>query len=126
MCCFQQLRADDHQAVAVPGLAENIHRRAPSLSPNQLEWTNFINDYREDHEEHAGRYAYEVQRRVMLELLAAESPEIPEAFLEAVRGMDLLLRAVLVPGDFVWDTALQLSFPKEKYWYLYGTLKTTE
>jgi hypothetical protein len=36
--------------------------------------------------------------------------------------MDRYLAAVLLPGAFIWDAALQPGFPREDFWYLYGAL----
>jgi hypothetical protein len=42
------------------------------------------------------------------------------AEVDLLNGLDTLLRAVIVPGEFVWDSVLAPSFPQETYWYLYG------
>jgi hypothetical protein len=87
-------------------------------------WRDFLEEYRLNSEGNADRYAYEVQRRVMLDLLSGESSEIPPADRELLSGLDQLLGAVLLPGDFVWDQSLAVGFPPDKFWYLYGKLKT--
>jgi hypothetical protein len=86
-------------------------------------WRDFLEEYRLNQEGNADRYAYEVQRRVMLDLLRGESPEIASSDLELLSALDQLLRAVLISGDFVWDQNLASGFPPDKYWYLYGRLK---
>ncbi len=83
-------------------------------------WNNFIEDYRERPSANVDRYGYEVERRVMLHLLHDEAEAIPAAESELLIGLDKLLRAVLIPGEFIWDPELQSGFPQETYWYLYG------
>ena len=87
-------------------------------------WKNFLEDYRDEKSEHANRYPYEVNRRVMLDLLRRETDDIDEAHLELLTALDGLLKGNWVPGDFVWDSKLASAFPKITFWYLYGHLKT--
>ncbi len=85
-------------------------------------WTNFINEYRKDRGGHANRYPYEVQRRAMLHLLQQEAREIPDPELELLHRMDRFLQSVLAPGEFVWEAEIAPAFPRDVYWYLYGSL----
>jgi hypothetical protein len=87
-------------------------------------WRDFIEEYRERPDANADRYGYEVHRRVMLHLLSSETPEIPDAEIELLKGLDSLLKAVFVPGNFVWEKQLAPGFPRDTYWYLYGHLRT--
>jgi hypothetical protein len=86
-------------------------------------WNNFLEDYRESPSANADRYRYEVERRVMLHLLADEAGEVREADMELLEVLDKVVRSALVPGDFIWDAELENGFPREPYWYLYGQLK---
>lgn len=86
-------------------------------------WRDFLEEYRENPANNADRYGYEVGRRAMLALLAPDAAEAPPAEREMLRGLDGLLKAVLLPGDFVWEAELQGGFPRETYWFLYGQLK---
>lgn len=86
-------------------------------------WRDFLEEYRVNPENNYDRYAYEVRKRVMLHLLAGEAGNLPEAELEWLAGLDKLLRAVFVSGDFIWAKDLYGGFPPETYWYLYGQLK---
>lgn len=94
-----------------------------SFSSRLKMWGNFIEEYRANPESHYDRYAYEIRHRVMLELLAGEAGSVPEAERELQSGLDKILRAVFVPGEFVWDEELAGGFPPETYWYLYGRLQ---
>ncbi len=86
-------------------------------------WANFINDYRRAPKDHASRYPYEVNRRVLLHLLAQETRGTPEQLRSLLAGMDKALRAALQPGEFLWDEELRGAFPSDVYWYLYGEIK---
>ena len=85
-------------------------------------WRDFLEEYRHDPASNHDRFAYEVNRRVLLELLAPEAAGLPAANLLALAGLDGWLQAVFVPGPFIWDEPLQSSFPQAPYWYLYGKL----
>jgi len=86
-------------------------------------WRDFLEEYRQNQENNADRYTYEVQRRAMLDLLLEESAEIEPADRDLLFALDQLLRAVLLPGGFVWDQNLARGFPPDKFWYLYGKPK---
>lgn len=86
-------------------------------------WRDFLDEYRSSPENHADRYHYEISRRVLLELLRLQSGKLPPAEVEMLSGLDSLLFARFIPGDFIWETELINSFPPQPYWYLYGILK---
>jgi hypothetical protein len=87
-------------------------------------WRDFLEEYRGNPENHADRYSYEVNRRVLLELLAPQTPKVPQAELVMLVGLDNLVKAYFSPGSFVWDADLSIGFPPQPYWYLYGRLRT--
>ena len=99
-------------------------KAAQEFSSRLKLWADFLNEYRGDKAAHARRYRYEVQRRVMLDLLAGEADPIPKPESDLLQGMDSFLRAALKPGAFVWEEELTGTFPPESYWYLYGNLPT--
>ncbi|MCP4139261.1 MAG: hypothetical protein GY755_03035 [Chloroflexi bacterium] len=81
-------------------------------------WRNYLNDYQNRPTEYAADYPNEVRWRVMLELLIAETDEIPPE----LTALDKLLRAKLKKSNFIWDESLQSEFDEEKFWFLYGKL----
>ena len=87
-------------------------------------WRDFIDEYRQNPDANIDRYTYEVSRRVMLQLLLAEAGQISEPEREMLASLDSILTAVLVPGSFIWDPELQNSFPPQKFFYLYGLLRS--
>jgi hypothetical protein len=88
-----------------------------------LLWRDFLEEYRTNPEENSNRYAYEVQRRVQLHILSWDATQLPQAEFDLLSGLDLLLHAVFIPGEFIWETNLAVSFPPENFWYLYGHLR---
>ena len=86
-------------------------------------WGNYLEDLRQDPQGNADRYAYEVSRRVMLQLLLGEAEGIPEAELQMLRGLDGIIEGLMSPGEFVWDKDLAAGFPAQEYPYLYSQLR---
>ncbi len=86
-------------------------------------WRDFLEEYRSKPENHLDRYSYEVSRRVMLQLLEPYAPDLPQAEREMLHGLDTWLRAIFVPGEFIWEPGLITVFPSQPYWYLYGRLR---
>jgi hypothetical protein len=101
-------------------------KAAREFSARLTLWRDFIEEYRKKPEANIDRYAYEVSRRVLLELLKAEAENVSDEEKELLAGLDEVLSALLVPGDFVWEEQLQGAFPKGQFWYLYGTPKLKE
>lgn len=86
-------------------------------------WRDYLEEYRSSPDNNADRYAYEVNRRVMLHLLEPYVENAPDADKEMLRGLDQILKAIFVPGGFIWDDWLESAFPPRSYWYLYGKLR---
>ncbi len=87
-------------------------------------WAQFLNDYRRERGANASRYRYEVQRRTMLELLREEADTLPSEQLDLLSSLDAVLRGSLKPGDFLRDPEQANAFPKNRFWFLYGDLKS--
>jgi len=85
-------------------------------------WRDFLEEYRRSPAENDDRYAYEVNRRVLLELLRPEANPLASEEIQTLDGLDLWLQAILMPGSFIWEARLIPSFPLDPYWYLYGRL----
>jgi hypothetical protein len=86
------------------------------------QWRNFVQDYRENSQANYDRYAYEISRRVIIQLLLPNADGCTSADQEIIRGLDGLLKTMLTPGDFIWDGDLKEAFAPDFYWYLYGRL----
>ena len=95
-------------------------KAAQDFSARLALWRNFLGEYRKVPDDQAPFYAYEVRSRVILQLLEPEAIDIPDSELVMRKGLDTLLRAILVHGEFIWETAMEAGFPKADYWYLYA------
>ncbi len=98
-------------------------KAAEELRGRLILWRNFLEEYRERPEGNYDRYAYEVSRRVQIQLLQPEAFDIPESESNLLVGLDKILHAIFETGTFLWDDNIQAGFLQETYWYLYGTLK---
>ena len=86
-------------------------------------WRNYLEEVRDDPEAHADRYAYEVTRRVQLELLTEDARERTQAEDDLLSLLDKVLKSLLTPGVFIWDMELEQGFQQSLFWYLYGHLE---
>ena len=86
-------------------------------------WTQFMSELRQSPATNRDRYAYEVQRRTMLDLLAETAVDLPDELVSLLRVTDAALRRMVRPGGFIEDASYQREFPEERFWYLYGTIR---
>jgi len=86
-------------------------------------WGNYLEDFRRDPQGNFDRYRYEVGRRVMLDFLGADAPDIPTIQRELLAGLDRILEGMMVPGKFIWDEEIASGFPSEDFPYLYSSLR---
>lgn len=98
-------------------------KAAQDLNARLNQWTAFLEDYRSQRPEHAGRYPYEVRLRVMIDLLAADLPGLPAEIQTRLTMLDAVLQANLLPGGFIWAPELQPAFPAQRFGYLYASLR---
>jgi hypothetical protein len=85
-------------------------------------WGDFLQEYRDNPGDNTDRYAYEVRLRVMLNLLKPEIGSQNAAEVKLLIGLDKILKGMLVDGGFIWDEGIEAGFPRDEYWYLYGSL----
>jgi len=85
-------------------------------------WRDFIEEYRQNPSAQYDRFAYEIGRRVTLQLLQTEAVDLPAKEIEMLAALDSVLRGRFVPGAFTWEQELAPAFPEDNYWYLYGRL----
>lgn len=96
---------------------DKAHRE---LMSRLMQWRNYLQEYRQDPVRHAAYYPYEIRWRVLIELLEKNVEAVSENENELRTGLDLILKSVFKPGEFVWDKELQPAFAEDAYWYLYG------
>ncbi len=87
------------------------------------QWGNTIKEIRVDPDEHTGYFRYEVRIRVILDLLRADLGQVDAAYQEHLDSLDLILRALFSPGDFIWEMELATELPADRFWYLWGLPK---
>lgn len=87
------------------------------------QWADYLDEYHSDPENNADRYGYEVGRRVMLHLLDPYAREASQAEKDLIHRLDILLHAVFLPGEFIWDEWQKPAFSPQMYWYLYGKIR---
>ena len=87
-------------------------------------WSAYLQECSENRSSCADHYPQQVQYRAMLELLFSELSRISPAspHLDQLAMADRQLRAYFSKGEFVWDPALQASFPPDTFWFLYGSI----
>jgi hypothetical protein len=93
-----------------------------SFSMRLRMWGDYLGEYRNNAQDNADRYPYEVRLRVMLQLLSIEFAQTKPAETELWRALDGYLKGVFMAGAFIWEPEIQPGFPVGPYWYLYGKL----
>jgi hypothetical protein len=98
------------------------NKAAREISARLNQWRTYLEDYREHPQANYDRYGYEVFRRVIIALLMIQTDGMRDAEQEMLHGLDALVKALLAPGEFIWETDLERAFPRDPFWYLYGLL----
>jgi len=75
-------------------------------------WVNYLAEYRRDSKSGARLYPQNVRYRAMLSLLGKTEDD-----------SDFFVKSVFKDGKFVWEEECAPNFSREKFWFLYGTLK---
>jgi hypothetical protein len=82
-------------------------------------WHAYLEDLFDDRELYARNYPYSVRWRSILQLLGEEGIEFRESTLVSLSAMDENLKAVSLPGPFVWGEMIETGFPSSTFWFLY-------
>lgn len=108
-------------AAAVEGKALAEARQRANL------WLAYVDEIRESPRE-ASRYRNEVRHRVALERLLErlEGGESATQVRLRVQGADDRARAAFAAGPFVWEPFLESAYPRDRYWFLYGSPRASE
>ena len=83
-------------------------------------WSEYLSDFVKSPDQSLESYRTEVRGRVILQLLLADQPDLPEK--KALADLDIVLQKYLIAGDFIWESESQPAFPQSEYWFLYGNL----
>jgi hypothetical protein len=100
------------------------HKAGHSFSVRLRMWRDYIDEYKNNPQDNADRYSYEVRLRAMHSLLIAEDGGQNQAEVDLLSGLDAYLKSVLIVDGFIWEADIQTGFPTKAYWYLYGYLPT--
>ncbi len=86
-------------------------------------WRWFLDDCQTDIEKCADTYPAEARTRTTIQLLIDHigSDQVPAELLDQVWALDDRLRRRFREGDFIWPAELAAVFPKDRFWWLYGT-----
>lgn len=122
------------QADRVGELADTLEqtaRRYPSLYRQKLarelksqigSWRWFLQDCRDDPVRCQDDYRFEVRTRTHIALLIDELEDYaPTDQVSHLQQLDHDLRDILAPGEFILDRSLRDRYPKDRYWWLYGS-----
>ena len=114
------LRIDDRRQqwrTAWGGKATSEYRSRFNL------WHMYLDDYRNKPEAQHDRYDYEINRRVLMNLILPDAVDIQDGEKIMLDGLDQYLRSVFIPGEFIWEEQLIPGFPEDEFWYLYGAIR---
>lgn len=104
-------------------LTELLNKWAAHVAQKALkEISNRLNVWESAFEELAEHYSTSVSQRVYLALLmpfVSSQPEVTP-FQERLQKLDARLQAKFITGEFAWAKDLQIAFPPESFWFLYG------
>jgi len=78
-------------------------------------WKNYLAEYPGDPQGTARLYPQQVRYRAMLTLLG-ESSDV----------MDVFVKSIFEPGDFIWEPEVRNHFSADIFWFLFGTQKSQE
>lgn len=87
-------------------------------------WTWFLDECIEEPEKCRDTYPAEVRIRTHIQLLVEHLGEsmVPAEIYQQLYTLDYRLRLRFRPNDFIWAPELAPSFPRERFWWLYGHL----
>ena len=87
-------------------------------------WARFLEEYEEEGPAGAESYRHEVSQRAIAVLLLSQFPRLADtAEARRLAPLDAQLRARLKTGGFVWPAEVQVGFPADEFWFLYGQLR---
>jgi|WetSurMetagenome_2_1015567.scaffolds.fasta_scaffold416897_2 hypothetical protein len=94
------------------------HQKIAQEFPRRLKiWENLINDFAEEGVDKT--FAVQIVNRVILSLLEMEYPMSSARYASRMDKIDELLRKMIIPGEFIWDSQLESVFTKKEFWFLF-------
>jgi hypothetical protein len=86
-------------------------------------WRDYVDDLCDQPRHKVANYHFQVRWRTALDFLNIEAAGRPDTDLAHLFEVDLRLKKISQPGNFVWEAELEAAFPKERFWYLYVTIQ---
>lgn len=100
------------------------------LEARLRQWEEALKDMDRGTFDRSSNYATAVETRAIIQALFDRLSMPPyrteERPLEHLSALDTRLRGRFVPGDFVWPEAWERAYPRNVYWWLYGSPRVTE
>jgi len=100
------------------------------LEARLRQWEEYLKDMDRGTFDRSSNYATAVETRAIIQALLNRlgmPPYRTEARPEQhLATLDTRLRGHWQPGDFVWPAAWEPAYPREAYWWLYGSPRVTE
>lgn len=108
-----------------------FEKKAPhELEARLRQWEEYLKDMDRGTFDRSSNYATAVETRAIIQALLNRlgmPPYRTEARPEQhLATLDTRLRGHWQPGDFVWPAAWEPAYPREAYWWLYGSPRVTE
>ncbi len=130
----EQLNAEEQHRLETAGSAfdaalfEKVvrfeQRAHDELHTRLREWTTYLRDVPSKSAAAVDNYAGKVDGRVVIDELVAKLGEPPyqqaPRLAADIAAVDNRLRALWVPGGFVWDPVWEAAYAPNRFWYLYG------
>lgn len=118
---FQAIR-DRWQALKSQWAAQYADKVLWELKSLLDSWTWFIDDCMSGKRTCADDYSSEVWIRVRIEDLMKDIAGMADLADTRARlaPLDARLKRIFMPGPFVWSADRATSYPRERYWFLYG------
>ncbi|HNZ00519.1 MAG TPA: hypothetical protein PLS77_06815 [Anaerolineaceae bacterium] len=100
-------------------------RKATQEFPRRLSlWQHYLRELKEDPKKWERDYVYQVERRVMLQLLMAEMDRPNQEDLSVLSALDHQLMGMVSESAFLWDPRVENGFPQRDYWFLYYSVRS--
>ena len=83
-------------------------------------WSQYLSDYMNAPDQSPDSYRNEVRGRVILQILLTDLPDGPEK--SSLAELDASMKGRFKQGGFIWEPELETVFPRDSFWFLYGSL----
>jgi len=93
------------------------------------QWAEILTELLEDEPPSMNYYRSDVEVRAIVEAIKSHQDIVPieaeKSTLERIRELDHHLQENWVIGPFIWPAGWEAAYPRQQYWWLYGSVKGT-